>query len=65
MAALITRSNPPAVREPTGYTHAIRISGDARRLIVSGQVSMALDGTIPSSGEGQIEIGRASCRERV
>nr|WP_294551025.1 RidA family protein [uncultured Rhodopila sp.] len=62
MAALITRSNPPAVREPTGYTHAIRISGDARRLIVSGQVGMALDGTIPSSGEGQIAQAFANLR---
>ena len=66
MAAEVTRSNPPAVREPTGYTHAVQITGDYRRLIISGQVGMALDGTIPSTGEGQIaqalanlQIGRA------
>jgi enamine deaminase RidA (YjgF/YER057c/UK114 family) len=62
MAALITRSNPPAVREPVGYTHAIRVSGDARRLIVSGQVGVALDGTVPSSGEGQIAQAFANLR---
>jgi 2-iminobutanoate/2-iminopropanoate deaminase len=53
MAAEVTRSNPSAVREPTGYTHAIQITGDYRRLIISGQVGMAQDGTIPSSPEGQ------------
>ena len=62
MAALITRSNPPAVHEPTGYTHAVRVSGDTRRLIVSGQVGMALDGTVPTSGEGQIAQAFANLR---
>ena len=62
MAAQITRSNPPAVREPTGYTHAIQITGDYRRLIVSGQVGMALDGSVPSSGEGQIAQALANLR---
>lgn len=62
MAALITRSNPPAVREPVGYTHAIRVSGDTRRLIISGQIGMALDGTVPTSGEGQIAQAFANLR---
>ncbi len=54
MTVQVTRSNPPAVRAPTGYTHAIQITGEARRLIISGQVGVAPDGTVPSSGEGQI-----------
>jgi 2-iminobutanoate/2-iminopropanoate deaminase len=62
MAAEVTRSNPPAVREPTGYTHAIQITGDYRRLIISGQVGMALDGSVPSSGEGQIAQALANLR---
>jgi enamine deaminase RidA (YjgF/YER057c/UK114 family) len=62
MAAQVTRSNPPAVREPTGYTHAIQITGDARRLIISGQVGMALDGTVPTSGEGQVAQAFANLR---
>lgn len=53
MAAKVTRSNPPTVREPTGYTHAIEITGDYRRLMISGQVGMAPDGTVPGSGEEQ------------
>jgi enamine deaminase RidA (YjgF/YER057c/UK114 family) len=62
MPAEVTRSNPPAVRAPTGYTHAIQITGDYRRLIISGQVGVALDGTVPGSGEGQIAQALANLR---
>ena len=62
MAAQVTRSNPPAVKAGTGYTHAIQITGDYRRLIISGQVGMALDGTVPSTGEGQIAQALANLR---
>jgi 2-iminobutanoate/2-iminopropanoate deaminase len=55
MAVSITRSNPPTVREPTGYTHAMEIRGAERRLIISGQVGMAPNGTIPDTGGGQID----------
>lgn len=60
--AVITASNPPAVRAPTGYTHSILIEGEYRRLIVSGQVGMAPDGTVPSTGEGQIAQAFANLR---
>jgi len=62
MPADVTRSNPPAVREPTGYTHAIQITGEARRLLISGQVGVALDGTVPSTGEGQVAQAFANLR---
>lgn len=62
MPAEVTRSNPPAVRPPTGYTHAIQITGDYRRLIISGQVGVAPDGAVPSSGEGQIAQAFANLR---
>jgi 2-iminobutanoate/2-iminopropanoate deaminase len=62
MTAQVTKSNPPAVRAPTGYTHAIQITGDYRRLIISGQVGMAQDGSIPSSGEGQVAQALANLR---
>jgi enamine deaminase RidA (YjgF/YER057c/UK114 family) len=62
MTAEVTRSNPQAVRAPTGYTHAIQVTGDYRRLIISGQVGMALDGSVPSSGEGQIAQALANLR---
>ena len=62
MTAEITRTNPPTVRAPTGYTHAIQVTGDYRRLIISGQVGVALDGTVPSSAEGQIAQAFANLR---
>ena len=60
--ASIAKSNPPTVRAPTGYTHGILIEAAARRLIVSGQVGMALDGTVPNTGEGQIAQAFANLR---
>jgi enamine deaminase RidA (YjgF/YER057c/UK114 family) len=62
MAATITRSNPPAVRAPTGYTHAIEIRGAERRLIISGQVGMAPDGSVPETGGGQVTQALANLR---
>lgn len=62
MAADVTRSNPAAVRAPIGYTHAIKITGNYTRLIISGQVGMAMDGSVPNSGEGQIAQAFANLR---
>jgi enamine deaminase RidA (YjgF/YER057c/UK114 family) len=62
MAVTITRSNPTTVRQPTGYTHAIEIRNAERRLVISGQVGMAPDGTIPETGGGQITQALANLR---
>lgn len=62
MAVSITRSNPPTVRQPTGYTHAIDIRNPERWLVISGQVGMALDGTLPETGGGQIDQALANLR---
>jgi enamine deaminase RidA (YjgF/YER057c/UK114 family) len=60
--ATITATNPQTVRAPTGYTHSMLIEGEHRRLIISGQVGMALDGSVPSTGEGQIAQAFANLR---
>jgi enamine deaminase RidA (YjgF/YER057c/UK114 family) len=60
--AAITTSNPPAVRAPTGYSHGIVVEGVERRLIVSGQVGMSVDGDVPATGEGQIAQAFANLR---
>jgi enamine deaminase RidA (YjgF/YER057c/UK114 family) len=62
MPAEVTHSNPPTVRAPTGYTHAVQITGDYRRLIISGQVGMAQDGTVASTADGQIAQALANLR---
>jgi enamine deaminase RidA (YjgF/YER057c/UK114 family) len=60
--ATITTSNPASVRAPTGYTHGLLLEGVERRLIVSGQVGVAQDGSVPSTGEGQIAQAFANLR---
>ena len=60
--AVITAINPPTVRAPTGYTHSMLITGEQRRLIISGQVGVAPDGSVPSTGEGQIAQAFANLR---
>ncbi|WP_428487397.1 RidA family protein [Rhodopila sp.] len=62
MPAEVTRNNPPTVSKPTGYTHAIQITGEVRRLIISGQIGMAQDGTVASSAEGQVAQAFANLR---
>jgi len=58
----ITSNNPPTVRAPTGYSHGIIVEGAERRLIISGQVGMATDGSVPTTGEGQIAQAFANLR---
>jgi enamine deaminase RidA (YjgF/YER057c/UK114 family) len=60
--AVTTTSNPPTVRAPNGYAHAIIVQGAERRLVISGQVGMALDGSVPNTGEGQIAQAFANLR---
>jgi len=60
--ATITASNPANVRAPTGYTHGLLMEGVERRLIVSGQVGVAPDGSVPNTGEGQITQAFANLR---
>lgn len=52
---VITLSNPPGVRPPaTRYSHAALVSGPHRRLVISGQVGQAPDGSVPADGAAQI-----------
>jgi enamine deaminase RidA (YjgF/YER057c/UK114 family) len=60
---VLTTSNPASVRAPASrYSHAVLVEGAARRLVISGQVGVAPDGSVPSSGEGQITQAFANLR---
>lgn len=49
--------NPQDVHEPVGsYSHQIEIKGNERLLVISGQVGMREDGTIPDDPFEQIDI---------
>ena len=49
--------NPPNVHQPiAAYTHQIEVSGPERLLILSGQVGMKEDGTVPDDSIEQLDI---------
>lgn len=49
--------NPQDLHEPLGsYSHQIEISGNERLLVISGQVGMREDGTIPEDPFEQIDL---------
>lgn len=51
----VTFSNPPGVHAPgSRYSHCALVEGARRRLVLSGQVGAAPDGTILPGGQDQI-----------
>ncbi len=54
--AQIQLSNPPGLHAPaSAYSHAALVSGAARRLVISGQVGVAADGTVSHDPGAQID----------
>ena len=49
--------NPQNVHQPLGvYSHHVEISGSERLLVLSGQVGMRADGTVPEDQIEQLEV---------
>jgi enamine deaminase RidA (YjgF/YER057c/UK114 family) len=49
--------NPQNVHQPVGsYTHQVEIAGNERILILSGQVGIREDGTVPDDPLEQIDV---------
>ena len=49
--------NPKNVHEPLGsYSHQIEIKGNERLLVISGQVGMREDGSVPEDPLEQIDV---------
>jgi len=49
--------NPQNVHQPVGfYSHQVEISGNERLLVLSGQVGMREDGTVPENPLEQLEL---------
>ncbi len=49
--------NPQDVHQPVGsYSHQIEIKGNERMLVLSGQVGLRQDGTVPDDPIEQIEV---------
>jgi enamine deaminase RidA (YjgF/YER057c/UK114 family) len=61
--AAFTLSNPDGVRRAAAsYSLAAEVQAGARRLVVSGQVGMSADGTIPADPAAQIELAFENLR---
>ena len=49
--------NPQSIHAPLGsYSHQIEVNGNERLLVLSGQVGMRQDGTIPEDPLEQIDV---------
>jgi 2-iminobutanoate/2-iminopropanoate deaminase len=49
--------NPQDIHEPLGsYSHQVEVRGNERLLVISGQVGMREDGTVPEDPFEQIDI---------
>ena len=49
--------NPQDVHQPLGsYSHQIEVRGNERLLVISGQVGMRADGTVPEDPFEQIDV---------
>lgn len=56
----ISRSNPAGLHAPVGqYSHAVGVSPEARRVVLSGQVGVRPDGSVPEdAGEQAAQVVR-------
>jgi enamine deaminase RidA (YjgF/YER057c/UK114 family) len=52
--SVVSFSNPETVHKPGRYSHAALVSGATKRLVLSGQVGTAQDGTVLEGGEAQV-----------
>jgi enamine deaminase RidA (YjgF/YER057c/UK114 family) len=49
--------NPDSIHAPVGpYTHQLELPPGGRHLVLSGQVGMQKDGTVPTSPAEQLEV---------
>lgn len=49
--------NPESIHEPVGgYMHQAELSGNERMLIISGQIGMKQDGTVPEDPIEQLDL---------
>lgn len=60
---VITQINPSTVHSTGGrYAHAIRVEGESRRLVISGQIGIAPDGSVAEGGPAQMDQALANMK---
>ena len=50
-APQVKRTNPPALSQPTGYTHIVEVTGPAKTIYISGQIAFDKDGKLVGAGD--------------
>lgn len=50
-APKVTRTNPPALSTPTGYTHVVEVTGPVKTIYIAGQIAFDKDGKIVGAGD--------------
>jgi enamine deaminase RidA (YjgF/YER057c/UK114 family) len=57
MDASVIARNPDSIHAPVGpYTHQLELPPGGRHLVMSGQVGIQKDGSVPSSPAEQLEV---------
>jgi len=49
--AHITRTNPPTLSKPTGYTHVVETVGAVKTIYISGQIAYDANGNVVGAGD--------------
>lgn len=49
--AHVTRTNPPTLSTPTGYTHVVEVNGPGKTIYIAGQVALDKDGKVVGAGD--------------
>ncbi len=58
--------NPATLHQPVAaYTHQIEIRGPERMLVLSGQVGMRPDGSVPSDPVAQLDVALANIQHNL
>ncbi len=50
-APQVTRTNPPTLSKPTGYTHIVEVTGPNKTVYISGQIALDRDGAVVGAGD--------------
>jgi reactive intermediate/imine deaminase len=50
-APKITRTNPPTLSTPTGYTHIVEVTGPVKTVYIAGQIAFDKDGNVVGKGD--------------
>jgi enamine deaminase RidA (YjgF/YER057c/UK114 family) len=54
-APQVTRTNPPTLSTPTGYTHVVTVTGPSKTVYIAGQLALDKDGKLVGGGDMKLQ----------